>query len=170
MTVVDRRYFKWLCQRISIGRKDYGDLLEVLYETPFTWVIPKDENRAEDGLTLRDIYSEEVLLTNSDYSVIFNKPCSVLEMVIALINRMLDVEDEGYDFAFWFWEIMSSIGIDIPNDRFNREYVKMKLEKCMNRQFKPNGDGGWFYIPGIREDLTAKEIWYIMQYKLNYID
>ena len=46
-------YFDWLCMvAVPDGyrRLEYSMLLNTLMETEFYWLVPRDENRARDGL------------------------------------------------------------------------------------------------------------------------
>ncbi|WP_243133445.1 hypothetical protein [[Ruminococcus] torques] len=50
-------YFNWMCQLVFDGRYSkklsYRRLLKVLHKIEFTYSIPMDGNRAEDGIDLR---------------------------------------------------------------------------------------------------------------------
>lgn len=85
-------YFNWMCQLVFDGRYSkklsYRRLLKVLHKIEFTYSIPMDGNRAEDGIDLRYRFGYENGYSSSMISAYLdNKTCSVLEMMIALAIR-----------------------------------------------------------------------------------
>ena len=90
---VVNRYYIWLLNRIDFDSyEDRSKLLQYLHNKEYVWDIWTDENRAEDGLGLRLKFEKET--DYLDYSPL-NKPCSVLEMLIAFAERIdKDVTDE----------------------------------------------------------------------------
>lgn len=162
-------YFYWLVGIISNGKEQsYTKLLMVLFETDFIPELERDINRSQDGLELRDKYSYEMGI-GFDTS----KPCSILEMMIALAIRcetdvMYDPElgDRTY---IWFWLMIENLGLLGMTDRvFNRPRVLRVLSDLLNRKYEPDGRGGLFYVPGTY-DMQEKEIWYQMNTFLNGI-
>ena len=89
---LNNRYFNWMCQLVSVQQysqgRSYVRLLRFLYKTDFYYTIPMDGNREADGIDLRyrfgyeNSYKESMITTHLD-----NRPCSVLEMMIALAIR-----------------------------------------------------------------------------------
>lgn len=89
---LNQSYFAWMCQLVSnerySKRLSYRKLLTHLHEVEFTYTLPMDGNRAEDGIDLRyrfgyeNDYSEPMIASGLD-----DRPCSVLEMMIALSMR-----------------------------------------------------------------------------------
>ena len=61
-------------------------LFHCLYSIQFTWSNPFDANRAEDGLWLRYRFSTES--PYADAEQVLTEPCTVLEMMVGLANRM----------------------------------------------------------------------------------
>ncbi len=54
---IQEEYFNWLCAKVIDPHiSNYFDLLGLLYRTEFVWIVPKDRNRLEDGLELRDYF------------------------------------------------------------------------------------------------------------------
>ena len=51
------RYFDWMYQLVVDDRysKSYRKLFVRLHDTEFTYMIPMDGNRAEDGIDLRSV-------------------------------------------------------------------------------------------------------------------
>ena len=96
-------YFEWMYQLVCndkyTKRLSYRKLLMFLYDVPFAYTIPMDANRAEDGTDLRYRFGFENsydprLITDA----IDDKPCSVLEMMVALCIRCESImEDAEHD-------------------------------------------------------------------------
>ena len=56
------QYFDWMYQLVVDDRysnKSYRKLFSRLYDTEFTYTIPMDGNRAEDGIDLRYRFGRE---------------------------------------------------------------------------------------------------------------
>jgi len=168
-------YYIWLtnlvCDNSSIRK--YSRLLETLYSTEFTYKILLDVNRIKDGIDLRKDYLREMeLLTWPEY--LEQKPCSVLEMMVALANRIeIDImsdPDIGNRASEWFWKMIDSMELlDMTNDNFNDDYVDFILSRFLNREYDANGRGGLFTIKSRNVDMRRIEIWYQMQYYLDEI-
>lgn len=159
---VTNDYFYWLLGIISNGDENsYIRLLRQLFDTAFVYSFERDANRAHDGLDLRDKYFSEIGV-DIDYS----SPCSVLEMMVALAIRCED--DVMYDPAIgdrtnvWFWMMIENLGLDGMDDRsYDQFKVKKILIDFMNRQYRTDGKGSLFYIPGSK-GMENEEIWYQM--------
>ena len=160
-------YFKWLCCRVSDPQGDprydltnYSKLLYKLFTTPFFAFVEHDENRASDGVSLRYRYSPEF---KSNYI----SPCSMLEMMIALCDRIdaiVDCPIYNSRMYVWFWMMLDNSGLDGMNDiLYDEGYVHKVLYRIIYRQYEPNGKGGLFYVPNARGDFRQIELWYQMQ-------
>ena len=165
---VDELYFEWLVSLIDDGdTKDFHRLLRYLYHKEFTWSMDMDSNRAAYGLTLRDRFIAE-----NDYGermriYMPDRECSVLEMMIGLAISAENVIGDSVD---WFWFMIKNLGLkDCRNDNFDREYVMDCVDKFLNREFRPDGKGGLFYIKDSRNDLRQVEIWYQFMFYVNSI-
>ena len=84
-------YFDWLCSLINdsqLSNKPYFKLLLYLYDTEFVYVLPMDGNRYEDGINLRYRFGDENYIEGPVIaSCLDDKPCSILEMMVALADR-----------------------------------------------------------------------------------
>lgn len=166
-TYVRDDYFDWLVGLIG-GRNrtpSFRKLLLRLHETEFRWRMPMDENRADDGISLRwkytyDNHKESVY---DDIKKALAGSCSVLEMMVALAIRCEDTMDDasvGNRTNQWFWEMIKSLGLGSMYDsRFDSDYVNDTLNTFMDRHYAPDGRGGLFTIHGCDEDLRKVEIW-----------
>ena len=153
-----KEYFNWLCQFVCGKGKSkfssYGKLLRVLHKTEFTWTIPMDSNRAGDGGNLRRRFGVDI----------GNKPCSVLEMMIALSLRceesIMSDPDKGDRTGQWFWNMIVNLGLgNMTDPKFDKEKAQSIISRFLNRTYEPNGKGGLFTIQNSSYDLTTVEIW-----------
>lgn len=135
----------------------YQRLCEVMDDIPFEVIIPMDENRAKDGLRLRDEYKAGSRRSG---------PCSFLEMLIALCDRMEYIC--GFDTAYWFYELLTNLQLDdLEDDVFDLrdgEYrVAKGVETVNKRTFGFNGYHGLFPLKMPKNNQKNAEIWYQMQ-------
>jgi len=177
---VRERYFAWLTSFVVDGlsqRYSFEKLLWGLFEMDFYSEVENDDNRATDGEALRSDFASCGSADRLDVSVIFERPCSVLEMLVALSLR---IDDEimwnpakGCRSAKWFWEMVSNLGLgDLTDDVFEREdgYLRMKFAvgRMLGRTYQKDGIGGLFPLPGTDLNMRETEIWYQMNaYFLN---
>lgn len=166
-------YFEWICSFVCDDHKyskrsSYDKLLRYLDNSEFSYTIGLDGNRAADGVDLRYRFAQE---EGYDYRLIVNelddRPCSILEMMVALSIRceehiMEDVE-LGNRTGQWFWNMIVSLGLgSMTDDRFDEGFVEEVLTKFLNREYERNGKGGLFTVEHSRYDMRAIEIWYQM--------
>lgn len=179
MTFKDRindEYFDWLCEVVDSKRfskhVSYRKLLMHLHNIEFTWFIPYDDNRADDGIMLRRKYAlahhDEEL---SDY---ISGPCSVLEMMAALAIRceesIMDDTLFGNRTGQWFWGMIHNLGLSPMNDsNFDAEFVDDVIARFLNREYEPDGKGGLFTIKNCDHDLRTVEIWRQLSWYLGSI-
>lgn len=168
-------YFKWLLQLVS-GKPNYRRLMRHLFNVDFRFTILMDENRADDGVDLRYSFGRErgyekrTIQTLLDY-----RPCSILEMMVALANRceehIMGDPELGDRTDVWFWSMIRSLGLDCMYDsRYDAIYVDEVLERFLNHRYKSNGKGGLFTIVGnYRVDLRKEEIWQQMNHYIQAI-
>lgn len=170
------RYFDWLYDLVCNGRYhenlSYRKLLRKLFDTEFTYTIRKDRSRASDGVDLRWRFAEEHM--NGAMAVDTDRPCSVLEMMIALALRceetIMDDPQVGDRTGQWFWGMISNLGLGYMSDgRFDEKEADIILYRFLNRDFEPNGRGGLFTVRNCEYDLRRVEIWTIMLWYLDGI-
>lgn len=165
-------YFYWLCEMVYIdGRyndQSFYKLAEILFEEDYYWRISYDDDRAGDGLDLRHRYKYEGGEEDPDGS------CSVLEMLIALADRMEQIMDEldgECKTPMFFWQMIENLRLDGYSDdafqnrtgaaynRFKQQILK-KLYFWMDRKFSYNGKGGLFPLKHPRKDQREVDYWY----------
>lgn len=170
------QYLYWLTGLVcdEHHQRYYQNLLEYLHNIEFTWTINNDENRAIDGVNLRERFAEEHNLNIYICNRYLGGPCTVLEMLVALSCRcegsIMDDNDFGNRTAKWFWIMIRSLGLSSMDDgRFDEDYVQFVIDRLLTRSYKRDGDGGLFHIRGTRRDLRKAEIWYQMCWYLDTI-
>lgn len=161
---LENLYFNWLCAKIirlenPTPSLKYDELLRTLHSTEFVWIVPGDNNRAEDGVELRREF-----LIEAGYSV--NEswqhyPCSVLEMLIAFSRRANFATD--IPSRTWFWEFIENLGLIEFNDASGAgpEEVWEMINPFLWRTYSTGGkDGGLFPLEQPTRDQRTLEIWY----------
>lgn len=169
-------YFEWMYDLMCEGRFaktiTYRQLFEFLHEVEFVYFIPHDENRAEDGISLRYRYC--LLNDCEELEHYLDGPCSVLEMMVALAirieERIMSDPDKGDRTAQWFWRMMTSLGLSSMTDyNFNEWLVNDVITRFLNREYDPDGKGSLFTIKGWKRDARDAEIWHQLMAYLNTI-
>ena len=163
-------YFEWLLDKVRykfVRTDDYRLLLSYLFYREFTWLIPFDSNRAENGIGLRYEFETEHGFCGRNV----DEPCSVLEMLIALAR---DWEHEiTYDFhkgdrsAKWFWTMIDNLGLlNYPDFEFNEYEIEEIIDVWLTRKFSKSGEGSIFPVKNWGSDQKQLEIWLQLQ---NYV-
>lgn len=164
-------YFYWLCEMVCIdGRyndQSFYELAKILFEEEYYWSLDYDDDRAGDGLELRRRYKYEGGEENPDGT------CSVLEMIIALADRMEQIMDEldgECKTPMFFWEMIENLHLDGYTDELFEErpkaydnfkkQIRSKIYRWMDRSFKANGDGGLFPLENPQRDQRKVDYWY----------
>ena len=165
-------YFDWLVLIIAPDyrlRSNHMELLFALYSEEFYWVVPRDRNRAEDGLELRDKYRLEMNRSHDDIYDVPDGPCTCLEMFVALAIRcekeLMYNPDEGDRTWRWFWMMMENLELDLcTDDAFDYEEFDDILWHFMNRKYGPNGEYCAFPCVNFMSEMSKTEL----TYQLNY--
>ena len=169
-------YFEYLCELIDSGRFDrqvsYRKLLTHLHNIEFTWFIPHDDNRADDGIQLRRRFAldrDEPRLAR-----LIGGPCSVLEMMVALAIRceetIMDDALMGNRTGQWFWGMIRNLGLNTMRDnKFDRDRVDDIIARLLNREYEPDGRGGLFTVKYCQYDMRKVEIWCQLSWYLGSI-
>lgn len=182
MTRADVRseYFEWLFQIVCGNRYSeqisYRKLLMYLHDIDFRYLIPKDQNRAEDGIELRYRFAVSQGYRDSSNTIMrmLSGPCSVLEMMVALAIRceenIMDDPDVGDRTGQWFWGMVNNLGLGSMYDRhFDEPYVEEVIDCFLERDYAPDGKGGLFTVRNYDRDLRDVEIWHQLCWFLDSI-
>lgn len=177
--ILTNEYFNWMynlvhdekyCKRLS-----YRKLLSYLHDRDFIYILDMDGNRAEDGVDLRYRFAyENGYSMPMTASYLDDRQCSILEMMVALAIRcedsIMDDSDIGNRTGLWFWNMIKSLGLYHMNDaNFDKDAADKIIDKFLDREYEPNGNGGLFTIENCRYDLRSVDIWYQMMFYLNEI-
>lgn len=165
---IDGQYFNWLRAKVldyDTPSYMYLDLLRILFQTQFVWVIAGDDNRIKDGLELRDYFLRETGMENDPYW--YEAPCSVFEVLLALADRACFVTE--IPVKDWFWRFITNLRLDGYRtiSRVEAVIVNRTIETWLFRAYHRSGDGGIFPLRESNEDQTQLELWYQMN---RYID
>lgn len=153
---MDHPYFKWLIDMPGFDVK-YKTVLSILFITDFKWILDLDSAREEDGIDLRYRFADEY-----GYASMFDildAPCSCLEMIVALARRKeVTMSNPRYGDRTWVWmkAMLDSLGI-YPG--MELEQICYILDRWLNRQFEPTGEGSLFTIPDCHLDLRKVDIY-----------
>jgi hypothetical protein len=179
MTLKDRindEYFEWLCGMVDSKRYaksvSYRKLLMRLHDIEFTYFVPYDDNRADDGVQLRRRFA--LIRDNMSIADYITGPCSVLEMMVALAVRceetIMDDALMGDRTGQWFWGMVHNLGLSPMSDsKFNRHEVDAIVSRFLNREYEPNGKGGLFTVKHCARDMRNVEIWCQLSWYLDSI-
>jgi len=161
---LDELYFVWLYSQVADPELTdpsltFWNLLKILFTREFIWLIPNDDNRLEDGKALRQEFIHDESLREVDSEWI-GLGCSVLELMVGLA-RALSFEADG-EPHYWFWRMMQNIGLHKYSDdkRLQKKQVEKILDRVIFRNYKANGEGGFFPLENPDQDMRKVELWY----------
>lgn len=166
---LEEQYFRWLYSQVGLVknrnlRTSYFELLRLLHTKEFTWGHPRDENRAQDGKDLRLHFLEETDANAAPGWL--EEPCDMLELLITLARKLEFQDLEGGSCKDWFWHLLQNIGVNEYNDAVwgpgCEEYIHDVLDRVIQREYSPRGEGGLFPLdsPLVQDDQREIELWY----------
>lgn len=176
-TSIREDYFRWLCDLVGGVTEhqstSYRGLLYALFEKEFYPFVPNDDNRASDGVFLRDEYTQSEGNTGVKYPI--QGPCRVLEMMVALARRCEDdimySPEKGDQTRNWFFSMIKNLGLETyTDDNFDfksQEKIAKVIDNMVDRNYSENGDGGLFPLKNPSQDQRKVEIWFQLVSWLN---
>lgn len=161
---IKKEYFEWLCG--FVGCRSHRKLLRYLFSVDFSYTLPMDGNRYEDGVNLRYRFADE-----RDYHYRYvsawldDVSCSMLEMMVALALRIEEHitgdPEAGDQTSRWFITMLKSSGMyELDDDSFDDGVADDIVNRVIDRRYSRNGEGGLFRLKHCRRDLRRAEIWY----------
>lgn len=173
---IREEYFDWLYGLVCddrYSRTSYRKLFSYLFEREFLFIVPMDENRWKDGVDLRyDFgrifgYPDPTIASYLDI-----RPCSVLEMMIALAirceNQIMENDEYGNRVGQWFWEMMVNLGLGhLTDNNYSESEAEDTIDIFLSRGYSRDGRGGLFTIHDSSKDMRQIDIWYQMCFYLN---
>ena len=161
--------------KLTKKTRTHRKLLNHLFHTDFFYILEMDSNREADGINLRYRFGYDHRYADAMIaSYLDNRPCSVLEMMVALAlrveeNIMVDPEIGNHPEQ-WFDNMLTSLGLyNMTYDQFNPNKTDTIISRFLNRQYNRNGKGGLFTVNHTTDDLRDVEIWYQMCWYLNEV-
>lgn len=146
-------YYIWLESLVNDG--NHSRLIRYLYEKPYRWQFTLDENRAAGGMNLRSKFAYDNGINIQDVGV---GPCSILEMLIALADRMVEILT--MDIFDWFWDLIRNLGLDRFDDgHFDEGGVNYILNVWLDRAYDASGNGSLFPLHYYQGDCRNLDIW-----------
>jgi hypothetical protein len=169
---IEEVYFNWLYSKVAstdtpTPSLTFYTLLHALHSNEFVWIVPGDDNRAEDGLDVRREFFVQRRVNDDENWVYLG--CSVLEMIIAF-SRKAEFET-SLSQREWFWIFMTNLEIASFNDGvFSSlpthdsskllEHLQELITIFVWRTYTKKGLGGMMPINSAKKDQTKVEIWY----------
>lgn len=160
---IENLYFNWLCAKVinvevPTPSLTYWKLFQTLHNTEFVWLLSGDDNRAEDGLELREEFLMESNLP--DDQEWRNLGCSLLEMLIAFARRA--TFNAGESAQFWFWKFLENLDLAEANDAsdYPNDEIERILQRFIWRTYDGTGHGGLFPMNDPPKNQREVEIWY----------
>ena len=145
-------YFEWLCNKVGYN-EDYDALLCYLFNRDYKWVMDMDENRCQDGLWQRRMFMEQEGVRGDPFN---DKPCSILEMLVALAVRLEDDVMGDPDLCV-FWRMIHNLGLDETGSEDMWDTI---ISGWMSRgSIDYDGSGGLFPLRHPRQNQRDVEIW-----------
>lgn len=166
---IQEQYLDWMirlvCEDGYGGNGSWYCLFALLHDMDFTYLMELDENRAIDGDDLRYRFAYECGYSGEDIDRLNDRPCSVLEMMVALAARceehIMDDPDSGNRTGKWFFDMIRSLGLsDMQDDRFDAIYARAVVSRFLRREYAASGCGGLFTLRYHNADMRRVEIWY----------
>lgn len=147
--------------------RSYDELLDYLYDCPFSPKMEMDENRAEDGIELRWQFCYERGYDRDDIldEIGKRKKCTMLEMMVALAQRCesqitMDMDD-GVHTERWFYPMLESLGLSgMKNRRLDEKKADGILHRFLSRQYTYFGEGSLFTVNNPKYDMRKTDLWY----------
>ena len=166
MILAEEAYREWLVGEMDCQEgKSYKKLLRALYMIEFHSLIPYDDDRAKDGIALRDIWSD----ANNGMEIDFG-PCKILEVLIGIAFRVEaqlfgSKWAEEWNYKKIFWVLIENLGLIefcdvffVTCDVFYEKIVTICDVFC-DRKYTCDGFGNIFYIKNAQKDMRKLNIW-----------
>lgn len=172
---MNEEYIAWLYSLVGKDTRKYGHywrLIRFLQSREFFYTVKNDDNRAKDGVKLRDSFALDYHYRLDEVNEYLYGPCRLLEMLVAFAVRINEEimwdPDKGDRTALWFWTMVENLVGDLEaysDEYFNGDSI-IKLHELVNialqRLYSKTGNGSFFPIKSGSKDLRKMELWYQM--------
>lgn len=169
-------YFDWLYDKVLPDDPSYKEVCSIFNSISFVPHFGMDQNRAEDGESLRYRFADENGYPQYEVAeYLDDHPCSIFEMMVALCLRI----DEGPMFDpngsrtdIWFKEMIRSLGIGYLTNgsKYMHDDATFKASLFNDRYYEPNGRGSLFTTHNPSIDMRDYDIWAQMNIYLNELE
>jgi hypothetical protein len=151
-------------------------LSDLLHTIEFTWSVPNDDNRIEDGRELREEFLEvnNITLKKRTLDEFISDPVTTFEVMVALTKRLEYISSSTPDKREKFYiDMINNLGLGSYTDNFStekfpetaEELIRETVQDMIDRKYDRNGNGSLFPIKRIPpKDMRKTEIWYQMMY------
>lgn len=162
---IHKDYFAFLCRESGYPRLGGRlELMDALHSTPFLVMIGMDENRAQDGVSLREDFLMISGYGLENLYLIDQDEPSMLEMMLALSFRMGFLMENDHEENFEI--LLENTGLINLISEYDEEVFSDIINRINYREYDSFGQGGFFPLLRPNEDQRNVEIWYQMQ---NYV-
>lgn len=156
-------YRLWLNNKVANDISPaYSQLLAILWRTDFVAEYKQDENRMEDAKSLRDAFANSIDIENSDYLKLKSTSVRLIEVMIALAQRINDIISLDDNTPKYFWEMVASMEMQkLDDSNYNASSAQKHIDILLGHKYKRNGRGGLFFIKEIGPEYNAPglDIW-----------
>jgi hypothetical protein len=163
-------YLAWLAPQIrdegsASPNQSHWTLLEMMFEKEFDVqraYVPYDDNRVADGRDLRAEFCHDRRIPLEALKRELH-PVSFLEVLIGISRRL--AFKAGGSAPGWAWQLVNNLELHRMTDplgRTKQRRVNDILDRCISRNYQPDGQGGFFPLAWPDEDQTRVEISYQM--------
>ena len=156
-------YGVWLLDHVGFRDENYDLLMAELLDYTFVSYVNFDDNRARDGIGLRDDFLYEMDVYPEYYDILKGHSCCVLEVLVALAIRIEDEyigDPKDFHPERIFWEMLCNLGLNkYTNRRFRARDIYDILDTWMRRQFSRSGEGSIFPLRSTKRDQRELQIW-----------
>ncbi|MCK4787431.1 MAG: hypothetical protein KAV87_26975 [Desulfobacteraceae bacterium] len=159
------KYLRWLRGLVHRPGPSYDILFDMAWVTHYEYPVPNDDNRAQDGLKLRERFEYETSIRLPHLG-----ECTMLEFLIALAIRLNEsVYDHTYpnQETYWFWILMGALKLDEYDDSYDFTRIHDEIQNIFMRLNRreydsDGGNGGLFPLDDPIQDQRGVEVWYQM--------
>jgi hypothetical protein len=95
----------------------------------------------------------------------------LIGLAIQIEGQLQSSFDEGDRTSQWFWTMLTNLGLNgLDDDNFDEETAEWFVNRFLNREYYPNGEGGLFVIERPFQDLREVDIWTQVNWYLGEMD
>lgn len=164
LTPLKESYLLWLENELTREGnhpdRSYFELVYLMFQTEFKWSVDMDDNRLADGMELRAEFAHSHH-NASRTGMNHLGPCSFIEVLIGLSRRLAFVA--GGTAPRWAWQLLVNLHLDQMWDHLSGSKSRMAshiMDVVIQRDYAPNGDGGFFPLAWADRDQRQVELWY----------